>query len=48
MPAIVILAIVVIVLFVLNWVLAWRSNKTDIGRGPETWQGWDGDGGGSV
>ena len=44
---ILILAGLVIVLFVLNWYLGWRSNQTDIGRSPETWQGWnDGHGGG--
>ena len=48
MNPLLILAGIVVILFVLNWFLGWRSNKTDMGRGPETWQGWDGDGGGSV
>lgn len=37
----------VVLLFALNWFIAWRHNKTDMSRGPETWQGWDsGQGGG--
>ena len=47
MTPILVLVGAIVVLLVLNWIVAWRTNKTDMGRGPETWQGWDdGHGGG--
>ncbi len=39
--AAIVLGAIVLLLFVLNWWVAWRKNDTDTGRGPETWQGWD-------
>ena len=43
----IILGVIIVVLLLLNWLVAWRKNDTDRGRGPETWQGWDsGSGGG--
>ncbi len=44
----IILGAVILLLFVLNWWLAWRSNETDTNRGLETWQGWDDGHGGGI
>lgn len=42
-----ILGLLITILFVLNWRLAWRKNETDTHMGLETWKGWDdGHGGG--
>lgn len=49
MGLIVFLGGMAVLLFTLNWFLAWRHNDTDRGRGTETWQGWDdGHGGGGA
>jgi hypothetical protein len=31
----------VVILFIANWLVAWRRNDTDPARGNETWKGWD-------
>jgi len=43
----VVLGVLVVVLFWLNWRLSWSRNDTDVDRGLQRWQGWDdGHGGG--
>lgn len=41
-----VMGVVVLALFLLNYLLFWRRNETDTNRGLQTWQGWD-DGHGS-